>query len=71
MSYPRPLTQWDQIIDRARCREVDGDGGRCQLIHAHPGQHMLQRTRQRVAWPIGDDPQNGPAWAPSFPRDET
>jgi hypothetical protein len=49
----------------------DSGGGRCQLIRDHPGQHMLQRTRQRVAWPIDADPQMRPAWAPSFPRDET
>jgi hypothetical protein len=72
MTYPRPLSLWDEIIDRDRCVDVDGLGGRCQLIRDHPGQHMLQRDRQRVVWPIGAEPQTRPAWAPGgFPRDES
>jgi hypothetical protein len=30
-------------MDRYRCREVDGVGGRCQLIVGYNGQHVLQR----------------------------
>ena len=31
MSYPRPLDEfWADILDRYRCAEVDGQGGRCQ-----------------------------------------
>jgi hypothetical protein len=41
---------------------------------AHP---LIERctsypaTVSGVTWPIGADPQVRPAWAPSFPRDET
>lgn len=71
MAYPRPLSLWDQIIDRGRCREVDGLERRCQLVVGHAGQHMLQHGGQWFTWPVGAE-QVRPAFAPGgFPRDET
>jgi hypothetical protein len=71
MAYPPPLSLWDEILDRDRCHEVDGLSGRCQLVVGHPGQHVLQRAGQRMVWPVGAEPQTRPAWAPTFPRDES
>jgi hypothetical protein len=72
MAYPARLSLWDKVIDESRCREVDGVGGRCQLLREHQGQHMLQRHGQRDAWPVGAVPQGRPPWSPGgYPRDET
>jgi hypothetical protein len=71
MSYPSPLdTFWAEIMNRYRCTEVDGEGGRCQLVTGHSGQHVLQRDGRRLAWPVGAEPQTRPPWATTFPRDE-
>jgi hypothetical protein len=69
--YPAPLDEfWHGVIDEARCREVDGLDGRCQLVLGHIGQHMLQRDGQRLTWPVGAQ-QIRPPFAPGgFPRDE-
>ena len=33
MGYPSPRREfWDDILDRYRCAEVDGEGDRCQLV---------------------------------------
>ena len=70
MAYPPPGSVFDAIIDRDRCREVDGLDRRCQLVRGHPGQHMLQHGGRRYTWPVGAE-QVRPAFAPGgFPRDE-
>jgi hypothetical protein len=72
MAYPSsPLNEfWDSIIDEARCRDVDGVGGRCQIVLGHAGQRLLQRNGQRYGWPVGAK-QIRPPFAPGgFPRDE-
>ena len=71
MSYPPRRDPFADFEDRYRCREVDGPGGRCQLVVAHAGQHILQRAGVLLTWPIGAQPHERPPWATSFPRDET
>jgi len=71
MSYPRPLDEfWADILDRYRCAEVYGQGGRCQLVTGHDGQHILRMTaggwRGRSA-PNLTTPRRGRR---RFPRDE-
>ena len=70
MSYPPPRDEfWNHIIDRYRCRERDGVGGRCQLVTGHDGQHLLQRDGRRLAWPVGAEPHARPPWATAAPQD--
>jgi len=50
MSYPRPLDEfWADILDRYRCTEVDGQGGRCQLLTGHDGHDIPQHDGRRLA----------------------
>jgi len=71
MSYPRPLDEfWADILDRYRCAEVYGQGGGCQLVTGHDGQHILRHDGRRLAWPVGAQPHDRPPWATTFPRDE-
>ena len=68
---PAPLDEfWADILDRYRYAEVDGQGGRCQLVTGHDGQHILQHDGRRLAWPVGAQPHHRPPWATTFPRDE-
>jgi hypothetical protein len=71
MACPPPTDElWDRIIDESRCPEVDGQGGRCQLVLGHAGQHLSQRGGQRYGWPVGAEVIR-PPWTPGgFPRDE-
>jgi hypothetical protein len=71
MAYPPPDTNfWARVVDEARCREVDGLDGRCQLVLGHDGQHLLQRDGQRYGWPVGAEVVR-PPWAPGgYPQDE-
>jgi hypothetical protein len=41
MGYPSPRDPFADFMDRYRCREVDGEGDRCQLVVSHDGQHPL------------------------------
>ena len=41
--YPAASDPFDEIMDRYRCREVDGLGSRCQLVVGHPVEHILER----------------------------
>jgi hypothetical protein len=71
MAYPSaPDDFWDSILDRYRCAEVDREGGRCQLVVGHDGQHLMWRDGRRLAWPIGAQLHDRPPWATTFPRDE-
>ena len=70
MGYPSPRDPFADFMDRYRCREVDGEGDRCQLVVGHDGQHLLQRDGKRLAWPVGDEPHARPPRATTFPRDE-
>jgi hypothetical protein len=68
-SPPRP-DPFAEFEDRYRCREVDGVGGRRQLVVAHADQHILQRAGVLLTWPIGAE-QIRPPWAPGgFPKDD-
>ena len=71
MSYPRPLDEfWADILDRYRCAEVDGQGGRCQLVTGHGGQTFCSMTAGGWRGPVGAQPHDRPPWATTFPRDE-
>jgi hypothetical protein len=67
VAYPQPM---DWHLDQYRCPERSGEGDRCQLIAGHNGEHALQKAGQRLAWPVGAEPQTRPPWATTFPRDE-
>ena len=72
MAHPSPRREfWADIIDQYRCAEVDGVGGRCQLVTGHHGQHVLQRAGKRLAWPISAEPYSRPRWATASPQDES
>ena len=55
-------------MDRYRCPEVDGLGSRCQLVVDHPGEHILERDGQRLAWPVGAQPHERPPVGNQLPE---
>jgi hypothetical protein len=69
--YPAASDPFDEIMDRYRCREVDGLSSRCQLVVGHPVEHILERDGRWLVWPVGAQPHERPPWATSFPRDES
>jgi len=68
--YPAASDPFDEIMDRYRCREVDGLSSRCQLVVGHPVEHILERDGRLLVWPVGAEPQLRPPWATACPRDE-
>ena len=48
------------IKDWYRCRELDGVGGRCQLVVDHPGEHILERDGSLTGMPWRFRPRIGP-----------
>jgi hypothetical protein len=57
------MSLWARVVDESRCREVDGVGGRCQLVLGHPRQYLLQRNGQCYGWPVGAEVIR-PPWSP-------
>jgi len=49
--YPAASDPFDEIMDRYRCREVDGLSSRCQLVVGHPVEHILERDGRWLVWP--------------------